>query len=116
VRGEKYFPFIMTIFTFILCSNLLGLIPFSFTVTTHLGTTIFLSYAIHNGLQVKLVQSYGLRVFSFFLPANTSFILALLLVPIEYVSFASRPISLGVRLFINILAGHTLLKVIVGFS
>ena len=116
VRGEKYFPFIMTIFSFIFCSNLLGLIPFSFTVTTHLGTTIFLSYAIHNGLQVKLVQSYGLRVFSFFLPSNTTFYLALLLVPIEYVSYTSRPISLGVRLFINILAGHTLLKVIVGFS
>ena len=115
-KGEKYFLFIITLFCFIFSSNLIGLIPFNFTVTTHLGTTLFLSFAIHNALQAKLVKTYGIQVFSFFLPPNTTFLLALLLVPIEYVSFFSRPISLGVRLFINILAGHTLLKVIVGFA
>ena len=115
-KGEKYFLFIITLFSFIFWSNIIGLIPFSFTVTTHLGTTIFLSFAIHHGLQAKLIDTYGIKVFSFFLPANTPFLLALLLVPIEYVSYFSRPISLGVRLFINIMAGHTLLKVIVGFA
>ena len=115
-KGEKYFLFIITVFSFIFYSNLIGLIPFNFTVTTHLGTTLFLSFAIHHGLQAKLIETYGMKVFSFFLPSNTPFLLALLLVPIEYVSYFSRPISLGVRLFINILAGHTLLKVIVGFA
>jgi len=115
-KGEKYFLFIITLFSFIFWSNIVGLIPFSFTVTTHLGTTIFLSFAIHHALQAKLINTYGIKVFSFFLPANTNFLLALLLVPIEYVSYFSRPISLGVRLFINIMAGHALLKVIVGFA
>src|SRR6056300_1241496 len=98
--GEKYFPFISVIFTFVLFSNLIGLIPYSFTTTSH----------------IIFIQKHKFHMLSLFIPSNTSFGLALLLVPIELLSYIFKPISLGVRLFANLMAGHTLLKVIVGFS
>lgn len=116
LEGEKYFPFISVIFIFILFSNLIGLIPYSFTVTSHLIITFTLSFAIFIGVNVIGFQKHKANMLSLFIPANTSFVLALVLVPIEFVSYIAKPISLGVRLFINLMAGHTLLKVIVGFS
>jgi ATP synthase subunit 6 len=115
-EGEKYFPFISVLFTFILFSNLIGLIPYSFTVTSHLIVTFSLSLSIFIGINIICIQKYKFEMLSLFIPANTSFGLALLLVPIEFVSYIFKPISLGVRLFANLMAGHTLLKVIVGFS
>jgi len=115
-EGEKYFPFISVLFTFILFSNLIGLIPYSFTITSHLIVTFSLSLAIFIGINIICVKRHKSHMLSLFLPANTSFGLALLLVPIEFVSYIFKPISLGVRLFANLMAGHTLLKVIVGFS
>jgi len=115
-EGEKYFPFIAVIFTFILFNNLIGLVPYSFTVTSHLIVTFILSFSIFIGAITICVSNHGSQMFSIFLPANTSFFLALLLVPIELISYVFKPISLGVRLFANLMAGHTLLKVIVGFS
>lgn len=115
-EGEKYFPFIAVIFTFILFNNLIGLIPYSFTVTSHLIVTFILSFSIFIGVITICASNHGSQMFSIFLPANTSFFLALLLVPIELISYVFKPISLGVRLFANLMAGHTLLKVIVGFS
>ena len=115
-EGEKYFPFISVIFTFILFNNLIGLVPYSFTVTSHLIVTFILSFSIFIGVISICVNNHGVQMFSIFLPANTSFFLALLLVPIELISYVFKPISLGVRLFANLMAGHTLLKVIVGFS
>ena len=115
-EGEKYFPFISVLFSFILFSNLIGLIPYSFTVTSHLIVTFTLSLAVFIGVNIIGFQKHGLNFFSLFLPANTGFFLALVLVPIELVSYIAKPISLGVRLFINLMAGHTLLKVIVGFA
>lgn len=115
-EGEKYFPFISTLFTFILFSNLIGLIPYSFTVTSHLIVTFTLSLAVFIGVNIICIQRYKFEMLSLFIPANTTFGLALLLVPIEFVSYIFKPISLGVRLFANLMAGHTLLKVIVGFS
>merc|ERR1712013_731964 len=97
LRGEKYFIFLLVLAAFILFNNLFGLLPYSFTLTSHLVITFILSFSI-------------------FLPANTNFFLALLLVPIEFISYIAKPISLGVRLFINLMAGHSLLKVIVGFA
>ena len=116
VEGEKYFPFISVIFTFVLFSNLIGLVPYSFTTTSHLIVTFTLSLSIFIGLNIICIQKHKFHMLSLFLPANTSFGLALLLVPIELLSYIFKPISLGVRLFANLMAGHTLLKVIVGFS
>jgi ATP synthase subunit 6 len=115
-NNEKYFPFISILFNFILFSNLIGLVPYSFTTTSHLIITFTLSFSIFFGINIITFQKYKLKTFSLFLPANTSFFLALLLVPIEFISYIAKPISLGVRLFINLMAGHSLLKVIVGFS
>ena len=114
--GEKYFPFISVVFTFVLFSNLIGLIPYSFTVTSHLIVTFTLSFSIFIGINLICVQKHKFHMMSLFIPSNTSFGLALLLVPIELLSYIFKPISLGVRLFANLMAGHTLLKVIVGFS
>lgn len=114
--NEKYFPVIAILFNFILFSNLIGLIPYSFTSTSHLIVTFMLSFSVFIGINIITFKKYGMQIFSLFLPANTSFFLALLLVPIEFISYLAKPISLGMRLFINLMAGHTLLKVIVGFS
>ena len=116
IKGEKYFPFISVLFIYILLSNLIGLVPYSFTVTSHLIVTFTLSFSVFIGLNIICVTSYKSEMLSLFIPSNTSFGLALLLVPIEFVSYIFKPISLGVRLFANLMAGHTLLKVIVGFS
>jgi ATP synthase subunit 6 len=116
MEGEKYFPFISVLFCFILFSNLIGLIPYSFTTTSHLIVTFTLSFSIFIGVNIIGIQRHKSQMLSLFIPANTSFGLALLLVPIEFVSYIFKPISLGVRLFANLMAGHTLLKVIVGFS
>ena len=115
-EGEKYLPFISVIFTFILFNNLIGLIPYSFTITSHLIVTFILSFSIFIGVILLCITKHKSQMFSIFLPANTSFGLALLLVPIELISYIFKPISLGVRLFANLMAGHTLLKVIVGFA
>jgi F-type H+-transporting ATPase subunit a len=115
-NNEKFFPIISIVFNFILFNNLVGLIPYSFTATSHLFATFTLSFSIFIGINAITIQKYGLKTFSLFCPSNTSFFLALVLVPIEFVSYIAKPISLGVRLFINLMAGHTLLKVIVGFS
>lgn len=115
-NNERYFPVISTLFMFILFSNLIGLVPYTFTATSHLFVTFTLSFSVFIGINIVTFQKYKLKIFSLFLPANTTFALALLLVPIEFVSYIAKPVSLGVRLFINLMAGHTLLKVIIGFS
>jgi len=114
--SEKYFPFMSVLFMFILSNNLIGMVPYSFTTTSHITLTFFLSFSIFVAMNVIGFQRHGVELFSLFLPANTGFFLALLLVPIELISYIAKPISLGVRLFINLMAGHSLLKVIVGFS
>ena len=114
--SEKYVPFMSVLFMFILTNNLIGMVPYSFTTTSHITLTFFLSFSIFVAMNVIGFQRHGIHLFSLFLPANTGFFLALLLVPIELISYIAKPISLGVRLFINLMAGHSLLKVIVGFS
>ena len=113
---EKYFPFISMLLNYILLHNLIGLIPYSFTTTSHLIITFTISFSVFIGINIITIQKYKMKTFSLFLPANTTFFLALLLIPIEFISYIAKPISLGVRLFINLMAGHSLLKVIVGFS
>jgi ATP synthase subunit 6 len=114
--ADKYFPIIAVLFNFILFNNLVGLVPYTFTTTSHLFITFSLSFLVFIGINIITFEKYRFKAFSLFLPANTTFFLALLLVPIEFISYIAKPISLGVRLFINLMAGHTLLKVIVGFS
>lgn len=115
-ENNKFFPIISLMFNFILFSNVIGLIPYTFTGTSHLFVTFTLSFSVFIGINIITVEKYGFKFFSLFLPANTSVLLAIVLVPIEFVSYIAKPVSLGVRLFINLMAGHTLLKVIVGFS
>lgn len=115
-ENEKYLPFLIILFYFILVSNIVGLIPYAFTSTSHVFVTFYLSFSVFIGINIITIKKYGFKSFSLFLPANTSFFLALVLVPIEFVSYFAKPVSLGVRLFINLMAGHTLLKVIAGFS
>lgn len=115
-NNDRFFPLILIIFNFIFFSNLIGLIPYSFTATSHLIITFSLSFTIFIGINIITFNKYNFQIFSLFLPANTTFLLALLLVPIEFISYVAKPISLGIRLFINLMAGHSLLKVIIGFS
>ena len=114
--GKAFFPYVFTLFTFILISNIIGLVPYSFTVTSHLIVTFALALMTFIGINLICIREHGINLLSLFLPPGSSMILALLLVPIELVSYIFRPISLSVRLFANMMAGHTLLKVIVGFA
>jgi len=115
-KGEKYFPYISMVFVFILLSNLSGLVPYTFTVTSHIIVTFTLSFSIFMGVNIIGAQKHGFNMLSLIIPANSSFAVALIMVPIEFISYLARPVSLGVRLFINLMAGHTLLKVILGFA
>ena len=114
--NESYFPLVFTVFFFIISLNLIGLVPYSFTVTSHFITTLALSLIVFIGMNIICVKTHGLEFFSLFLPSGTSFALSFLLVPIELISYIFKPISLAIRLFCNIMAGHTLLKVFVGFA
>ena len=115
-KNIKYFPITFSIFILIFYTNLLGLIPYSFTLTSHLIITIFLSLTIFLSMMFIGFKKFKFKFFSFFLPGGTSFLLSFLIVPIELISFFFRPISLAVRLFANMMAGHTLLKVIISFA
>jgi ATP synthase subunit 6 len=115
-NSNQYFLFITIIFNFILLSNFIGLIPYSFTTTSHLYITFTFAFSIFIGINIIIINKYKLKTLLLFFPSNTSLYLALVLVPIELISYIAKPISLGVRLFINLMAGHTLLKVVVGFS
>lgn len=116
LRAQKYFPFILSVFLFVLIANVIGLVPYSFTVTSHLIVTFALAFGAFVGINIICLKEHGFHIFSLFLPPGSSLGLAFLLVPIELVSYIFRPISLAVRLFANMMAGHTLLKVIAGFS
>lgn len=115
-RGQLFFPLVFTLFLFILTLNVIGLIPYSFTLTSHIIVTLALSLAVFIGINIVCVRMHGLHFFALFLPPGTSIALAFLLVPIELISYIFKPISLSIRLFANMMAGHTLLKVIAGFA
>jgi len=115
-RGFVFFPLLFTLFSFLLLGNLLGIIPFSFTFTSQFIATFGLSVPFFIGVTLVGLQQHGLHFFSFFLPAGTPIPLAPLLVVLEIVSYCFRAISLGVRLFANIMAGHTLVKIISGIA
>lgn len=114
-QGRPYFPFIFTVFMFVLVGNLLGMVPYSFTFTSHIIVTFTMAAVIFIGVTIIALAKHGMHFFSFFMPPGVPMLMAPLLIPIEIISYLSRPISLSVRLFANMLAGHTLLKVFAGF-
>jgi len=115
-KGKLFFPLVFFLFLLVLSLNLIGLVPYSFTITSHLVVTFGLSLAIFIGINIVCVRAHGMQFFSLFLPSGTALGLALLLVPIEVISYIFKPIALATRLFANMMAGHILLKVIVGFA
>jgi F-type H+-transporting ATPase subunit a len=114
-EGRPYFPFIFSIFIFVLFGNLIGMIPYSFTFTSHIAVTLTMAVFIFLLVTIVAVMKHGVKFFSFFLPEGVPIILSPLMVIIEVISYFTRPFSLSVRLFANMMAGHTLLKVIGGF-
>ncbi|MSO54094.1 MAG: F0F1 ATP synthase subunit A [Rhodospirillales bacterium] len=114
-EGRKYFPFIFTLFMFILFGNLLGLIPYGFTFTSHIIVTFTMAIIVFIGVTLIGIARHGLHFFSFFVPPGVPAVMTPLLVPIEVVSYLSRPVSLSIRLFANMMSGHTMLKVFAGF-
>ena len=115
-KGKKFFPLIFTIFVFLLFTNLIGMVPYSFTATSHLVVTFGLSLSLFIGITIVGFQIHGVHFFSFLLPKGAPLALAPLLVVLELVSYCFRAVSLGVRLFANMMAGHTLVKILSGFA
>jgi F-type H+-transporting ATPase subunit a len=113
--GMRFFPFVFSLFMFILVANLLGMVPYFFTVTSHLIVTFALSLLVIGVVVVYGLKKNGLGFFKLFVPSGVPAVLVPLVVVIELVSFLSRPVSLSVRLFANMLAGHITLKVFSGF-
>lgn len=114
--GRQYFPLIFTLFMTVLMGNLLGLVPFSFTYTSHLIVTGALAMLIFLLVMILGLIRHGTHFFSLFLPPGVPVWLFPLVIPLEIVSFLIRPITLSVRLFANMMAGHLMLKVFAGFS
>jgi F-type H+-transporting ATPase subunit a len=114
-EGRPYFPFVFSIFMFVLFGNLIGMIPYTFTFTSHIAVTLAMALVIFFMVTIIAFIKHGFHFFSFFLPAGVPIVLAPLMVAIEVISYFTRPFSLSVRLFANMMAGHTLLKVIGGF-
>ncbi len=114
-EGARYFPFVFTLFIFVLFGNLLGLLPGAFTYTSHLAVTFSLAAFIFIGVTIIGLVRHGGRFFSLFFPHGAPLWTAVILIPIELISYLSRPISLSVRLFANMTVGHVLLKVMAGF-
>ncbi|RKP11773.1 ATPase, F0 complex, subunit A, partial [Piptocephalis cylindrospora] len=114
-KDEKYFPFILSLFLFILFSNLIGMVPYSFTITSQIILTLSLSIAIIIGVTILGFYIHKLTFLSLFIPVGTPLGLVPLLVLIELISYLARAVSLGVRLAANVIAGHILLKILSTF-
>ena len=115
-KGQLFFPFIYALFIYILINNLIGLIPYSFSATSHFILTFSISFTVVLGATIIGFNKHGLEFFSLFVPAGCPLALLPLLVLIEFISYLSRPVSLGLRLGANILSGHMLLNILGGFT
>lgn len=113
--GKKFFPFIFTLFIFTLFGNILGMLPYGYTFTSQIAVTFFMAMVVFLGVTLIGLFKHGLHFFSLFFPHGAPLFTAPILIPIEVVSYLSRPISLSVRLFANMTVGHVLLKVLAGF-
>jgi F-type H+-transporting ATPase subunit a len=114
-EGAKYFPFVFSLFMFILVGNLLGMLPYAFTFTSHIAVTFALAMLVFLVVTVIALSIHGTHFFSYFFPEGAPKLLAPLIIPIEIISYLSRPVSLAVRLFANMVAGHVMLKVFATF-
>jgi F-type H+-transporting ATPase subunit a len=113
--GRKFFPFIFSIFIFVLLANLLGMLPYSFTSTSHIVMTFALATMLFIVIIVAAFMQHGLKFFTIFMPPGAPLWMAPLLITIELFAYLARPISLSIRLAANMTAGHTMMKVIAGF-
>tara|TARA_Y100000816_G_scaffold143676_1_gene101860 strand:- start:1347 stop:2081 length:735 start_codon:yes stop_codon:yes gene_type:complete len=114
-KAKPYFPFIFSLFMFVLFCNMVGMLPYSFTVTSHIIVTLILALFIFIAVTIIGFARHGFRYLSIFVPSGVPAVLLPLITVIEIISYLSRPVSLSVRLFANMMAGHTMLKVFGGF-
>ena len=113
--AKPFFPFIFTLFMFVLFCNMIGMLPYAFTVTSHIIVTFALAAIVFIGVTILGFIKHGIKYLELFVPKGIPVVLLPLIVVIEIISYLSRPVSLSVRLFANMLAGHTMLKVFGGF-
>ena len=114
-EGKRFFPFVFALFFFVLIGNLLGLLPYSFTYTSHIAVTAALAILVIIVVTVVALSIHGLHFFSYFFPAGAPKLLAPLIIPVEIISYLSRPVSLSIRLFANMVAGHVMFEVFASF-
>jgi F-type H+-transporting ATPase subunit a len=114
--GREFFPFVFTLFMFILFANLLGMIPYSYTVTSQIVVTFALAAVVFIGVTIVGIVRHGFHFLRLFVPEGVPVVLLFLLVPIELLSYFIRPFTLSIRLFANMLAGHTMLAIFGGFA
>jgi F-type H+-transporting ATPase subunit a len=114
-EGKRFFPFVFALFMFVLVGNLLGMLPYFFTFTSHIAVTFTLAAIVFVLITVVALAIHGTHFFSYFFPEGAPKALAPLIIPIELISYLSRPVSLSVRLFANMVAGHVMLKVFATF-
>jgi F-type H+-transporting ATPase subunit a len=114
-EGRRFFPFIFTLFFFVLMGNLLGLLPYSFTYTSHIAVTFGLALMVIVIVTIVALRIHGMHFFSYFFPEGAPKLLAPLIIPIEVISYLSRPVSLSIRLFANMVAGHVMFEVFATF-
>jgi len=115
-KGRSFFPFIFTLFIFVLMGNLLGLLPKSFTYTSHLAVTGALALTVFFAVIIFGFINHGVKFLSMFVPSGVPWWILPIIIPIELISFFVRPLTLSVRLFANMMAGHIMLKIIAGFA
>ena len=114
-EGRAFFPFVFTLFFFVLMGNLLGMMPYAFTYTSHIAVTFALAATVIVLVTVVALRIHGMHFFSYFFPDGAPKLLAPLIIPVEVISYLSRPVSLSIRLFANMVAGHVMLKVFATF-
>jgi F-type H+-transporting ATPase subunit a len=115
-EGRRFFPFIFTLFFFVLMGNLLGLLPFAFTYTSHIAVTAALAIMVIVFVTVVAIRENGSHFFTeYFFPPGAPKLLAPLIIPVEIISYLSRPVSLSIRLFANMVAGHVMFEVFATF-
>lgn len=116
VKETNYFAFLFSLFCLLALTNVLGIIPFTFTATSHLVVTFTLGLSFFICVLIKAFVTHGLRFFEFFMPASAPINMAPFMVFVELLSFLSRPFSLSIRLFANVMSGHTLLHILSSFA
>jgi len=115
IKIQIFVPFLFFTFLFILISNLFGMVPYSFTLTSHLSITFFLALSFFIGVNIFGILTNGIEFLNLFLPASSPILISPLLIVVEFVSYFARVFSLSIRLFANMMAGHALMKILAGF-